>query len=47
MIVGGKGRVGRTFGKESCIIVDKVTTQEPSIAEFIVSFYQLDSVTFG
>ena len=35
----------RTFGEKTAVAIDHVLAQKPSIAEFIVSFYQLDPVT--
>jgi hypothetical protein len=34
---GGHG--GRTFGEKTGIVVDEVTTQKPSVAKLIISFY--------
>jgi hypothetical protein len=36
---------GRTFGKETIVVVNEVTTKKPSIAKFVISFEKLDSVS--
>lgn len=36
-----------TFGEEASVIVDEMATEKPSIAEFVVSFDQLDPVALG
>ncbi len=36
----------QTFGEQSCVAIEQVTSEEPPVAEFVIALNQLNSVAF-
>lgn len=36
----------QTFGEQSCVTIEQVTSKEPSVAKFVIALNQLNSVAF-